>query len=64
MDDDTRSMLKLIERSGKNADKDGWIKVSDPIWPFIQEAPGELVELKDGGFCRLSDAGRTVLRWV
>jgi len=63
MEDETRNLLMLIKRSEKNADADGWVPVSDQLWPYIQKAPAELVDFRHDQHCRLNDKGQTVLAW-
>lgn len=58
-------IMRLAQR-GKSAD--GWARVSALVWPLLATVPKELVELKqepgdDGGFCKLTPEGETVLEW-
>lgn len=57
-------LLRLIR---KDADSDGWAKVSSVVWPLVQKLPEELVELRpsgDAGHVKLTEAGNTVLDWT
>ena len=56
-------LLRLIE---KDADGEGWAKVSKNVWPLTSSLPKDLVVLRetaDGGFVRLTDEGEVVLKW-
>ena len=56
-------LLRLIKR-GKDAD--GWTSVSENVWPFVENLPSKLCELRKagkGGFARLTHDGETVLEW-
>ena len=65
MDDVQRDFMKLVQRSEKNANKDGWIPVSDMLWPTVQKhAEPDLVELRADQHCRLTDEGRVMLKWL
>lgn len=57
-------LLRLIQSESKG---DGWAKVSDIVWPVIQDLPRDLVEtsVHDGvKVCRLTEAGEIILDWT
>lgn len=55
-----KHLLRLALRDG---DQDGWSKVSNPVWPFIDGLPSDLRETKtvEGQhFVRLTDQGKAI----
>ncbi len=57
-----KGLLGLIQRSADIGD--GWRQVSDVLWPHVQDAPGELVELDDiQKRIRLTSEGSAVLTY-
>ena len=63
LDSGEMNMLRLAQ---KEADSDGWAKVSNALWPFIQAIPDDLVERRqsnDGGHVRLTDQGIGVVNY-
>lgn len=64
LDAGTRHILRLAER---DADTDGWAKVSSVLWPIIAKLPNDLVERRaadDGsGHVRLTPGGQAVIMY-
>lgn len=62
-------LLRLAQIEGDRT-SDGWAPVSKPVWRILQEhMPDELLELRpdpggNGGHCRITDKGRTVLEYL
>lgn len=58
-----KHLLRLIQ---KDRDADGWAKVSELVWPFVEKLPSQLCELRateDGRFIKLTHDGEVVLDW-
>jgi hypothetical protein len=58
---DETHFIRLIAR---DANDDGWTKVSAMLYPLVEKMPRELVELwptESGGRARLTDEGSSVL---
>lgn len=59
-------LLRLTLRDKR---PDGWTKVSAQVWPVVAEMAAripELIEVQqtdDGGLCKLTSEGETVLAW-
>jgi len=63
MDFKLKSLLALIQRSEDIGD--GWRQVSEQLWPHVQDAPSELVELNhDQKQIRMTSEGSAVLMYV
>lgn len=61
-----RHLMRLIR---KDRDAEGWCKVNDACWTFIEKIPKQLVETKAnenniGGLARLTHDGEVVLDWT
>lgn len=57
----------LMNLAARDADSDGWTKVSEIVWPLVTKIPAELVELRpsdDGGHVRLTERGHLVLMYT
>jgi len=67
LDSKQRHILRLVSRS---SDCDGWAPVSGVVWPLIELLPDKLVEKKsllalgEGGYVRLTDHGKLILRSI
>lgn len=56
-----KNLLRLALR---DADANGWAKVSAMVWPLVTALPRDLVETSptgDGGYVRLTDSGKAVV---
>lgn len=59
--------LHLLRFIAKGVDTDGWAKVSQIIWPLYEKLPNDLVEKRpsdNGGHMRLTENGKTLLRYI
>ena len=54
-----RHFLRLLKRDG---DVNGWCKISDNIFPYIEQLPSELVEVNDN-VARLTEIGNKIVEW-
>lgn len=64
LDDGSKHLLRLAMRE---ADAEGWAKVSKVVWPAIVRIPDDLVEKRpsdDGGYCRLTVGGEAVINYT
>lgn len=64
---DTIGCLRLVSRSAKNADAEGWISVSRQLTAYIETSPDDLVEKKVVGenlYVRLTGGGDIVLKYA
>lgn len=64
LDGGTIHILKLTSR---DADQDGWSKVSKLIWPICAALPDDLVKKRpsdDGGHIRLTSDGEAIVRYA
>jgi hypothetical protein len=58
--------LHLMRLTQKDAQPDGWAKVSQAIWPFATKLPDDLVEKRpsgDAGHIRLTEGGKAIVRY-
>lgn len=59
--------LRLLRLALKEADKDGWAKVSKLVWPLVVALPADLTELRGaddgGGYVKLTDRGDAVVMY-
>ena len=60
-----RHLMLLMTR---DADQDGWAKVSAAVAGLVEQIPGDLIEFQPlengGGKARLTDQGKTVLNYT
>lgn len=66
LDAGQRNLLRLAQRDGPKGD-DGWVRVSDTVWPLVSKMPGDLLELRNddtGKFARITEKGETVLAYT
>jgi hypothetical protein len=59
--------LTLMRLAKRDADPNGWTKVSPMVLPLMEIIPSELIETRlsdDGGFVRLTAQGYTVLEYA
>lgn len=60
-----RHALRLAQR---DADVNGWTKVSAKLWPLISKLPADLVEFRPaesgGGHIRLTERGHAVVDYL
>jgi len=65
VDANTKRILQLV---AQDADEAQWAQVSEVVWPLVEKLPSELIERQrdepNGGRCRLTEAGKIVLRYV
>ena len=57
----------LMDLANREANLDGWAKVSKVVWPLIEKIPTELLEKApsdDGGLVRLTSTGAAILRYT
>ena len=58
--------LHLLRLAMREADADGWAKVSRILWPVVAKLPDDLVEKRpegDAGFIRLTSGGNAVANY-
>jgi hypothetical protein len=56
--------MHLLRLAAKDANADGWSKVSSVVWPVVQKVPDDLLEkefIEGNHYCRLTERGETVL---
>lgn len=61
LDDGQKHLLRLAL---KDADADGWAKVSSIVWPLVSKLPDDLIEKRPsdtGGHVRLTGRGKAVV---
>lgn len=61
--------LHILKLTAKDADADGWAKVSKLLWPLVARLPDDLVEkrpsaLDGGGHIRLTSDGEAIVRYA
>lgn len=59
--------IHILRLTAKDADKDGWSKVSKLLWPICSKLPDDLVEKRpsaDGGHIRLTSDGEAIVRYA
>jgi hypothetical protein len=64
INNDCRHLMRLLKQDPKT---NGWVRVSDILWPFIKKIPLELIHVKqtaEGNFARLSYDGEVVVKWT
>lgn len=57
----------LMRLAARDADAEGWTKVSKVVWPMVAKLPADLVDLRpsdDGGHVRLTEHGHVVLQYT
>ena len=65
IDPSHRHLMFLMAR---DADQDGWTKVSAAVAGLVEQIPGDLIEFQPlengGGNARLTEQGKTVLNYT
>jgi hypothetical protein len=64
LDGNQKHLLRLADRGAADG---GWVKVSKVVWPLMKSIPHELLEKlpkEEGGFVRLTEAGKTIVRYT
>jgi len=59
-----RGILHMMRLAKKDAQADGWTKVSKAVWPAITAIPDDLIEKRpsdEGGHVRLTDRGDAIV---
>jgi hypothetical protein len=59
--------IHLLRLTSKDADAEGWAKVSKILWPICCKLPDDLVEKRpsdDGGHIRLTSDGQAIVRYA
>jgi hypothetical protein len=60
------SALRLMRLALRDADADGWAKVSKLVYPLLSAVPDDLMERRedgDGGYVRLTERGKIALAY-
>ena len=59
--------IHLLRLTAKDADAEGWSKVSGLLWPICSKLPDDLIEKRpsdDGGHIRLTSYGKAIVRYA
>ena len=59
--------LHLLRLASREADKDGWAKVSGVVWLAVRRIPSDLVELREDGsgfYVRLTEGGKAIVAYA
>lgn len=59
--------LHLMRLASREAEADGWAKVSPQVWPAVRRIPGDLVELREDGsgfYMRLTEGGTAIVAYA
>lgn len=63
LDNQQKSLISLYGRSKEDADVNGWVCVSNTLWPWVQKtATPEMFEIGEQKI-RLTDAGKVILEY-